>query len=84
MADIPDFLPPAAKANPPPSKNTRDHGVLVLMYFQVKSGPVAAFGSGLLLVVLKKRKHLQFAGNMKNIMTMKIAGVASFIFLLRV
>jgi hypothetical protein len=50
------------------------------MNFHVSKGPVAAVGNGL-LEDLKYLKHLQLAGNMKKMMTIKIAGVASLIFL---
>lgn len=56
------------------------HGVFELINFHVSNGPVAAFGSGL-LDCLKNLKHLQLAGNMKKMMTIKIAGVASLILL---
>lgn len=53
------------------------HGVLVLMYFHVSKGPLGAVGSGF-DEFLKNLKHRQFAGNMKNRMTTRMAGVASF------
>lgn len=46
----------------------------------MRSGPVAAVGSGL-DDDLKNLKHLQLAGNMKKAITTKIAGVASLILL---
>lgn len=51
------------------------------MYFHVRSGPEATTGNGSGEFFLKYRKHFQFAGNMKNKMTTRIAGVASFILL---
>jgi hypothetical protein len=68
-------------ANPPCFlRKITHHGVLALIYFHVRRGPVAAVGNGL-LVDLKKRKQRQFAGNMKKAMTTRIAGVASLILL---
>lgn len=76
MADIPDSLPPRAKANPPPSKKINDQGMFALMYFHVIKLGVAAFGksSGL---PLKNFNQLQLAGNINSAITMKMAGVAS-------
>lgn len=51
------------------------------MYFHVRSGPDATAGKGSDVFFLKYLKHFQLAGNMKNKMTTKIAGVASFILL---
>lgn len=47
------------------------------MNFQVRSGPLGAFGRGFAELFLKYLKHLQFAGIMKKTMTTRMAGVAS-------
>lgn len=47
------------------------------MYFQVSKGPDGEVGSGSTGFFCRNLKHFQFAGNMKNKMTTKIAGVAS-------
>lgn len=80
MADIPDSLPPFANANPPPNKKIKLQGIFELMYFHVIKLGVAAFGNLSGLLPLQNRNQLQSAGNMNNAITMKIAGVASPIF----
>lgn len=50
----------------------------MLIYFQVSKGPEGAVGSGSTGFFCKNLKHFQLAGNMKNKMTTKMAGVASF------
>ena len=79
IADIPDSLPPRAKAKPPPNKKINDHGIFELMYFHVIRLGVVAFGksSGF---PLQNLSQFQFAGNINNAITMKMAGVASPIF----
>lgn len=76
IADIPDSLPPRARANPPPNKKISDHGILALIYFHVIKLGVVSFGksSGF---PLKNLNQFQLAGNMNRAITMKIAGVAS-------
>lgn len=44
IADMPESLPPRAKAKPPPSKKIKLHGTLALMYFQVIKLAVACVG----------------------------------------
>lgn len=79
IADIPDSLPPRAKAKPPPNKKINDHGIFVLMYFHVIKLGVVAFGKSSGFPV-KNLSQFQLAGNMNNAITIKIAGVASPIF----
>lgn len=77
MADIPDSLPPRAKANPPPNKKIKLHGTFALMYFHVIKLGVVAFGNSSGLPPLQNFNQFQLAGNMNNAITMKMAGVAS-------
>lgn len=78
-ADMPDSLPPLARAKPPPSKKIKLHGMFALTYFHVIKLGVVACGS---LSGFAQKNHSQFqlAGNMNRAMTMKMAGVASPIF----
>lgn len=77
MADMPDSLPPRARAKPPPSKKIKLHGILALMYFQVIRLGVVALGNSSGRPPRQKFNQFQLAGNMNNVMTMKMAGVAS-------
>lgn len=82
IADIPDSLPPRARANPPPSKKIKLHGILALMYFHVIKLGVVAFGKSSGLLPLQNFSQLQLAGNINNAITTKMAGVASPTFVL--
>lgn len=79
---IPDAVPPFAKANPPPNRKIKLHGMLELMYFHVIKLGVVALGNLSGLAPQQKFNQFQLAGNMNNAITMKIAGVASPILIL--
>lgn len=79
---IPDWVPPFAKANPPPNKKIKLHGMFVLMYFHVIKLGVVALGNLSGLAPQQNFNQSQLAGNMNNAITMKIAGVASPILIL--
>lgn len=79
MADMPDSFPPRASANPPPNKKINDHGMFWLMYFHVIKLGVVAFGSSSGFPP-QNFNQFQLAGSMNKAITMKIAGVASPIF----